>query len=95
MTKAELVNEIAIQTGYDRVSITNIIEASMYTVMKSVGEGENIYLRGFGTFTTKTRKQKLARNITGNTSVIVPEHKIPFFKPAPDFMKEVLENKNN
>lgn len=93
MTKAELVNEIAIQTGYDRVSINNIVEAAMYNVMKSVAADEGVYLRGFGTFTTKVRKQKYARNITRNTTVLVPEHKIPFFKPAPDFMNTVRDDK--
>lgn len=93
MTKAELVNEIAIQTGYDRVSINNIVEAAMFNVMKAVSNDEGVFLRGFGTFTTKTRKQKYARNITCNTTVLVPEHKIPYFKPAPDFMQSVRGNK--
>jgi DNA-binding protein HU-beta len=85
MTKAELVNTIALQTGYDRVTILNIVESMMTNVKKSVIEGENVYLRGFGSFITKTRKQKVARNISKETSIIVPEHKIPSFKPSKEF----------
>ena len=85
MTKAELVNEIAIQTGYDRVTILNVLESAMVNVKKSVANGNNVYLRGFGSFITKVRKQKIARNITANKSLVVPEHKIPAFKPSDDF----------
>ena len=85
MTKAELVNSIAIQTGYDRVTIMNIVEAAMAEVKKNVVEGENVYLRGFGSFITKTRAQKVARNISKQTSIVVPEHKIPAFKPSKEF----------
>ena len=90
MTKAELINEIAIATGYDKTSIGIIVESMMRTVKKSVAGGENVYLRGFGSFITKTRATKVARNISKNTSVVVPEHKIPAFKPAAEFMQEVL-----
>lgn len=85
MTKAELVNAIAIQTGYDKTTILNIVESAMSNVKKSVAGGDNVYLRGFGSFITKTRAQKVARNITKNTSIVVPEHKIPAFKPSNDF----------
>ncbi|MBQ7191742.1 MAG: integration host factor subunit beta [Paludibacteraceae bacterium] len=85
MTKAELVNTIALQTGYDRVSILNVVESMMANVKKSIIEGENVYLRGFGSFITKTRKQKVARNISKEISIIVPEHKIPAFKPSKEF----------
>lgn len=85
MTKAELVNEIALQTGYDRTTIMNVVEASMEQIKKAVAGGENVYLRGFGSFITKTRKQKVARNITKNMSIVVPEHKIPAFKPSDAF----------
>lgn len=85
MTKAELVNAIAIQTGYDKTTIMNVVESLMDNVKKTVSEGENVYLRGFGSFITKTRAQKLARNITKNTAVLVPEHKVAAFKPSDDF----------
>lgn len=85
MTKAELINAIAISTGYDKTSISNIVEATMTNIKKSVAEGENVYLRGFGSFISKTRKAKIARNISQNTSVHVPEHQIPAFKPSNEF----------
>ncbi len=90
MTKAELVNAIAIETGYDKTSILTIVESAMGNIKKSVAEGENIYLRGFGTFGTKVRAKKIARNILKNTSLEVPEHRIPSFKPAAEFKEQVL-----
>ncbi len=89
MTKAELVNQIAAQTGYDRVTVLNVVESFMENVKASVEKEENVYLRGFGSFITKTRKEKLARNISKGTTLIVPEHKIPAFKPAKEFVKSV------
>jgi len=91
MTKAELVTEIALQTSYDRATILNVVEAVMFNVKKTVADGNSIYLRGFGTFTTKTRAKKVARNITAQKSVVVPEHKIPYFKPSDDFSEMLLE----
>ena len=85
MTKAELVNAIAIRTGYDRVTIMNIVETAMEEVKKNVINGENVYLRGFGSFITKVRKQKVARNITKKESIIVPEHNSPAFKASKEF----------
>lgn len=85
MTKAELVNAIAIRTGYDRVTIMNIVETAMEEVKKNVINGENVYLRGFGSFITKVRKQKIARNITKKESIVVPEHNIPAFKASKEF----------
>ena len=85
MTKAELVNAIAIQTGYDKTTIMNVVESAMENIKKTVAEGEGVYLRGFGSFGTKTRALKIARNITKNESIVVPEHKIPAFKPADSF----------
>ncbi len=85
MTKADLINELAIATGYDKKTITIVVEGFMENVKKNVASGENVYLRGFGSFITKTRAAKVGRNISKNTSVVVPEHKIPFFKPADDF----------
>ena len=87
MTKAELVNAIAIQTGYDKTTIMNIVESSMYCVKNSLSEGEFVYLRGFGTFGIKQRKARIARNICAKTSVQVPAHKIPYFKPSKDLTK--------
>lgn len=89
MTKAELVNQIASQTGYDKVTILNVVEAFMSNVKDSVSEGEPVYLRGFGSFITKIRKEKIARNISAKTTIVVPEHKIPAFKPSKDFVKTI------
>ena len=95
MTKADLVNEIAIATGFDKTTISAVVESYMKIIKNSLNEGENVYLRGFGTFTTKTRKAKIARNITLNTSVPVPEHQIATFKPAAEFADSVRNVKKN
>jgi DNA-binding protein HU-beta len=89
MTKADLINDIAISTGYDKTTIGVIVESMMDIVKKNVVAGENVYLRGFGSFVTKTRAAKVARNITKKTSVAVPEHKVPFFKAAAEFKSDV------
>ena len=93
MTKADLINEIAIQTGYDKTTIGIVVESMMATVKKNVSAGENVYLRGFGTFTTKTRRAKVARNISTNSSVHVPEHEIAIFKPAAELAEAVRDLK--
>ena len=85
MTKAELINELAISTGFDKKSISVIVEGFMDQVKNNVANGENVYLRGFGSFVTKTRAAKIARNISKNTSVQVPAHEIPYSKPADEF----------
>ena len=90
MTKAEIVNSIATKTGIDRATVLTTVEAFMETVKDSLIESkENVYMRGFGSFILKKRAQKTARNITQNTSVIVPAHNIPFFKPSPEFKSAV------
>ena len=89
MTKAELINEMAITTGYDKKTISVVVESFMENVKSNLADGENVYLRGFGSFITKTRKAKVARNITQQTSVFVPEHKVPYFKPAKEFKIDV------
>jgi DNA-binding protein HU-beta len=91
MTKADLVNEIAIATGYDKVTINVIVEASMKSIKKSLIKGESVFLRGFGTYLTKTRKEKVARNIGKHISVVVPEHRVVAFKPAASFAQEVRQ----
>lgn len=86
MTKADIVSEIAKSTGIDKASVLETIEKFMETVKDSLAEGENVYLRGFGSFIVKTRSQKTARNISKNTTIIIPEHNIPAFKPAKTFI---------
>ena len=85
MTKADIVNEISKNTGIDKAAVLTTIEAFMTTVKDSVAEGDNVYLRGFGSFIVKKRAQKTARNISKNTTIIIPEHNIPAFKPAKTF----------
>lgn len=82
MTKAEIVNKIFLKTGADRKETLQIVEGFMESVKKSLVNGENVYLRGFGSFTLKHRAEKVARNITNNTTMIVPAHDVPHFKPA-------------
>jgi DNA-binding protein HU-beta len=89
MTKAEIVNEIVNKTGTEKVAVEATVEAIMETIKTSMAKGENIYLRGFGTFLLKKRAAKIGRNITKNTSVKIPAHMIPAFKPAKEFMTEV------
>ena len=89
MTKADIVSEIAKSTGIDKASVLETIEKFMETVKDSLAESENVDLRGFGSFIVKTRSQKTARNISKNTAIIIPEHKIPAFKPAKVFMEQV------
>ncbi len=85
MTKADLVNQIAFQTGYDKSTILNIVEAGILNVKKALTIGDNVYLRGFGSFITKTRAEKYARNVSAHKSILVPEHKIAAFKPSKQF----------
>ncbi len=85
MTKAELVTKVAQRTGLEKVVVSAAIEAIMVVIKETMAAGENVYLRGFGTFLVKKRRQKTARNITKNTSMIVPEHNIPAFRAAKSF----------
>ena len=87
MTKAEIVTEIAKKTGIEKKDVLNTIEAFMEAVKESLTKEENVYLRGFGSFIVKRRAQKTARNISKNTTIIIPEHNIPAFKPAKEFME--------
>lgn len=85
MTKAEIVAEISKQTGIERDKALNVLESFMIIVKEQTSNGEDVFLRGFGTFTTKTRAEKVGRIIKENKSVVVPEHKIPYFKPCADY----------
>ncbi len=85
MTKADIVNEVAKNTGIDKTTVLTTIEVFMATVKESLSNDDNVYLRGFGSFVVKKRAQKTARNISKNTTIIIPEHNIPSFKPAKTF----------
>lgn len=92
MTKADIVNEISKSTGIEKVTIQKAVETFMDTVKGSLEQGNNVYLRGFGSFVVKRRAEKTARNISRNTTIIIPEHFIPSFKPAKTFVSSVKEN---
>jgi len=89
MTKAEIVAEIANKTNLEKVAVQQTIEAFMESVKNSLAKGESVYLRGFGSFTTKKRAEKTGRNISKNTTIIIPAHHIPSFKPAKTFVFDV------
>ncbi len=89
MTKAEIVTEIASKTGIEKVAVQAVVESFMETVKQTMVEGENVYLRGFGSFIIKRRAEKTGRNISKNTTIIIPAHNIPAFKPAKTFVSEV------
>ena len=89
MTKADILKEIAMSTGLDKAAVLTTIEKFMEVMKDSMANGNNVYLRGFGSFIIKTRKEKTARNISKNTIIKVPEHKIPAFKPSKVFLDQV------
>ncbi len=89
MTKADIVAEIAEKTGLERVEALKAVEAFMDSVKTSLAQNKNVYLRGFGSFIVKERAEKTGRNISKNTTIIIPAHNIPSFKPAKTFVEEV------
>ena len=89
MTKADIINEISKTTGIERVTVQKTVEAFMETVKDSLVDGKNVYLRGFGSMVVKKRAEKTARNISKNTTMIIPAHNIPSFKPAKEFLAKV------
>jgi len=91
MTKADIVNEISKKTGIEKIVVLKTVESTMYSIQNSLGKGENVYLRGFGSFVIKKRAKKVARNISKNTTVIIPAHNTPSFKPADIFINKVIE----
>lgn len=93
MTKADIVKQMAERTGVEREVVSSIVENFMEQIRLSMIHGENIYLRGFGTFLLKQRAEKVARNISKNTTIVVPAHTVPAFKPSPDFVKAVDDTK--
>ena len=89
MTKAEIASQIASRTGLGKKETLVIIESLMESIKESMGKGEEVFLRGFGSFIIKHRAEKTARNISKNVTLIVPEHDIPAFKPAKEFIQMV------
>lgn len=92
MTKAEIVAEIANKTGIEKIAVQSVVETFMESVKSAMIKGENVYMRGFGSFIIKERAEKTGRNISKNTTIIIPAHKIPAFKPAKSFVNEVKNN---
>ena len=92
MTKAEIVTDISEKTGLEKIDIQIVMEAFMLEIKTALEKGENVYLRGFGSFIIKQRAEKTGRNISKNTTIIIPAHHIPAFKPAKIFVEEVKAN---
>ena len=89
MTKAEIVTSISEKIGVEKVDVQAVVEAFMKEVKDSLSKDENVYLRGFGSFIVKERAEKTGRNISKNTTIIIPAHNIPAFKPAKVFVNGV------
>ncbi len=95
MRKADLINNIAEKTGIPKVDVLVTLEAMFKEIKESLSGGENIYIRGFGSFITKKRAAKIGRNIKKNVAVEIPEHFIPAFKPSKEFVAEVKKLKTS
>ena len=93
MRKSDLINLIASETGVPKVDVLLTLERMFKEVKESLSNGQNIYIRGFGSFITKKRAAKIGRNIKKNIAVQIPEHYIPAFKPAKEFVNEVKERR--
>jgi DNA-binding protein HU-beta len=89
MRKADLVTVIADKTGIPKVDVLVTLESLFKEIKTQMSQGQNIYVRGFGTFLTKKRAAKIGRNIKRNVAVEIPEHFIPAFKPSKEFIAEV------
>ena len=89
MTKAEVITEISEKTGIEKSDVTTTVEAFFNVVKDTLATGENIYVRGFGSFVNKKRAKKVARNISKNTAIIIDEHFIPSFKPSKVFVEKI------
>jgi DNA-binding protein HU-beta len=93
MTKAEIVSEISNKTGLEKQAVQTIVETFMTSVKGALAKNENVYLRGFGSFIVKQRAEKTARNISKQTTIKIPAHKIPAFKPCKTFVNAVKKIK--
>lgn len=92
MTKAEIISEISEKTGIEKGDVSTTVEAFFNVVKSTMASGENIYVRGFGSFVNKKRAQKVARNISKNTAIIIDAHYIPSFKPSKVFVEQIKTN---
>jgi len=92
MTKADIVSEISDQTGIEKLQVQHTVEAFMVSVKSALAKGDNVYLRGFGSFIVKKRAQKTGRIISKNTTIVIPAHSVPAFKPAKTFIGKVKKS---
>jgi len=93
VTKAEVIAEISQRTGIDRADVSLSLEAFFSVVKNSLSDGENVYVRGFGSFIVKHRKEKVGRIISEGKPVVIPAHNVPAFKPAKVFVEKVKQAK--
>ncbi len=91
MRKSDLINNISDKTGIPKVDVLVTVESLIKEIKTNIAKGENIYIRGFGSFITKKRAAKIGRNIKKNIAVHIPEHYIPAFKPSKEFVNEVKQ----
>ena len=94
MTKADLISEITEKTGVEKIAVQATVESLMTSIIDAMESGENVYLRGFGSFVIKKRAEKTGRNISKNTTLIIPEHFVPTFKPSKTFIEGVKKKVN-
>lgn len=92
MKKSEIVSNIEKKTGLEKEEVISVVDAFIQEIKENLEKGKNVYFRGFGSFIIKERKEKIARNIKKNTTLIVPAHNIPAFKPSEKFKKKIKEN---
>ena len=92
VTKADVINEISEKTGIDKLDVQATVEAFFSVVKTSMADGQNIYVRGFGSFVNKKRAKKIARNISKNTAIVIEEHYFPSFKPSKIFIEKIKRN---
>ncbi len=92
MTKSELVHSISEKTGLEKVEVLAVIEGFMQEVKGTLSNGESVFLRGFGSFIVKKRAEKTGRNISKNTTIVIPAHNLPVFKPSKEFVDKVKTN---
>jgi len=92
MTKADIISDVVSKTGIEKQTVQSTVEAMMKCIRTTMERGNNVYLRGFGSFIIKRRAEKTGRNITKNTTVFIPAHNIPAFKPAKPFLERVKRN---
>lgn len=93
MTKADIIAEIVRQTGIEKAVVSEVIEAFMENVKDAMIGGNEVFLRGFGSFIIKRRAEKTARNISKNTTITIPAHNIPAFRPSKAFVAAVKDSK--